>query len=239
MKYGYKRGKPLAAPAFSADVSLPPSADVSALMPPVNDQSALGSCVANSLCETLEYLERQGQADTLFSRLYLYYYGRAKEGVQPTDDSGMFIGDAVAVLQERGVCLESSWPYVIGSYSQQPPAACDAEAAQRKVVLAFGLPNLFCVKACLAQGFPCAFGMEVYSSLENTTTGDVEMPQPGEVSSGGHAVVAVAYSDETQRITFQNSWGASWGRGGLGTIPYAMVTRGIAADFVSLRRATL
>jgi len=48
------------------------------------------------------------------------------------------------------------------------------------------------------------------------------MPE-GEVL-GGHALVLVGYNDSTSRFTFRNSWGASWGDAGYGTIPYAYLT---------------
>ena len=41
-----------------------------------------------------------------------------------------------------------------------------------------------------------------------------------ETLHGGHAILAVAYDDTSERVTFRNTWGAEWGDGGCGTLPY-------------------
>lgn len=238
--HSWRRGAPVGGTPILTTFNLPSSVDLTPLLPPVNDQGQLGSCVANACCEALEFLERQGAADVPYSRLYLYYWARVREGVAPSVDSGLVISDAVATLQDRGVCLEALWPYDVNSFALEPGNACDDDAAGRRLLLAIGLPNLFTIKCCLAQGFVCAFGMDVFSSLMNTATGDVEMPAPGEAVQGGHAVVCCGYDDATQRLTFRNSWGSSWGRnGGNGTIPYQFVENSLATDFVTFRRATI
>ncbi len=69
------------------------------------------------------------------------------------------------------------------------------------------------MRTCLAEGFPFVFGFTVYESFESQAvakTGTVNMPQKGEKSLGGHAVLAVGYDDVQKRFIVRNSWGEDW-----------------------------
>ena len=69
-----------------------------------------------------------------------------------------------------------------------------------------------------------------------------------ESQSGGHAVFAVGYKDKlkiTNRIDgavttgaflIRNSWGARWGDGGYGWLPYEYVLQGLAIDWWTLSK---
>jgi C1A family cysteine protease len=50
------------------------------------------------------------------------------------------------------------------------------------------------------------------------------MPKPGEATVGGHAVMAVGYSDPKGQVIVRNSWGASWGDAGYFYMPYEYMT---------------
>jgi C1A family cysteine protease len=45
------------------------------------------------------------------------------------------------------------------------------------------------------------------------------LPKPGEATIGGHAVVAVGYSDPQSHVIVRNSWGPSWGDCGYFYLP--------------------
>jgi C1A family cysteine protease len=47
------------------------------------------------------------------------------------------------------------------------------------------------------------------------------MPKPGEKPDGGHAVLAVGYSDSSKCLILRNSWGSKWGANGYFYMPYA------------------
>jgi C1A family cysteine protease len=95
------------------------------------------------------------------------------------------------------------------------------------------------MKACLAAGYPFVFGFTVYESFEGdavANSGVLQMPGDSEAQVGGHAVMAVGYSDSTQRFLVRNSWGSGWGVGGYFTIPYAYLTdANLADDFWVIR----
>jgi C1A family cysteine protease len=62
------------------------------------------------------------------------------------------------------------------------------------------------------------------------------MPSQDEGVLGGHAVLAVGYSDASQRFLLRNSWGADWGINGYFTMPYAYLTdTNLADDFWTIR----
>ena len=223
----------------------PDTADLTAKMPPVNDQGQLGSCTANTMCEAFEYVEGKGPSDDLFSRLDLYYASRAYEGTPPTEDSGCVISDVVKVLNDRGVCLESVWPYDTLSFMVAPPS----NAVRKKVVLSLHLPNLDTMLACLGiQGFPFGFGFSVPQSMMSSAvaqSGILPMPADGESFVGGHAVLAVGYDKKKQigasvgALLVRNSWGPGWGLQGNFWMPFDYINHGLADDAWTIRRTEL
>ncbi len=92
-------------------------------------------------------LIRQGlPTPNMLSRLYLYWYARYYCGLDFNQnysavDSGSTISDGILGLVEKGVCLESSWPYydkVSGfptQFEAQPSSSLDAEAATCKLFI--------------------------------------------------------------------------------------------------------
>jgi len=91
------------------------------------------------------------------------------------------------------------------------------------------------------------FGFTVYGSIEMADDrGAIPFPSESERILGGHAVCAVGYDDKMDvtnpssrtatkgALLIRNSWGASWGDGGYGWLPYEYVRRGLAEDFWSV-----
>lgn len=63
------------------------------------------------------------------------------------------------------------------------------------------------------------------------------MPQPTERSVGGHAVLAVGYSDDDKRFIVRNSWGTGWGMQGYFSMPYDYLSNSsLSNDFWTIRR---
>jgi C1A family cysteine protease len=220
--------------------SLPTSVNLTSKMPPVYDQGQLGSCTANALGGAFEYdLKKQGRADFMPSRLFVYYNERVIEGTTSTD-SGAQIRDGVKTLAKQGVCQESEWPYDISKFARKPSKACytDAQAA-RVASYQRVAQNLTQLKGCLADGYPVVVGFTVYESFESDAvakSGVMPMPAPGEKVLGGHAVCAVGYDDKAQRFRMRNSWGTGWGQKGYFTMPYSYLTDpGLSSDFWTLR----
>ncbi len=243
-KYGWKRQLPdhrdwkFAKIFGPPPVQLPTAVDLRStnFMPNVYDQGQLGSCTANAICGAVEFEQRkQGLADFMPSRLFVYYNERDMEG-SVGEDNGALIRDGIKSVATLGVCEESWWPYDISKFALKPPVTCYTRAMVHKTLQYISLDNTKVdeLKACLAAGYPIVFGFSVYEGFESqevATTGILNMPGRREEMVGGHAVVAVGYDDALQRFYVRNSWGA-WGMNNSGyfSMPYSYITSSDLAD---------
>jgi C1A family cysteine protease len=233
--------------------ALPPSADLRSGCPPVYNQGRIGSCTANAIAAAFAFdLKKQGLAEFMPSRLFVYYNEREMEG-HVQFDSGAQIRDGVKSVATLGVCSEDDWPYDDtpaasdgGPFpdgardGQKPGQQCyDNALKNRCTTYRRVIRDLDQMRGCLAAGYPFVFGFTVYESFESQEvahSGVAPWPQPGEQVIGGHAVLAVGYDDASQTFTVRNSWGDGWGQAGYFTLPYAyLTTRGMSSDFWTLR----
>ncbi|CAF0856504.1 unnamed protein product [Adineta steineri] len=215
---------------YSSD-QLPPKVDLRANMTSVEDQSKIGSCVANSLAGAYEYLAKKGNGYGIdVSRLFIYYNARASKNQSgELTDSGCSMTDGIETLQEYGVCLESMWPYNIQNVNVTPDQQTYQAADDFKITEAFQVDlDLNQMKSCLAQGFPFTFGLKLFTSFDKAAkSGVVPIPDPDEQSReshGSHALLAVGYSDQSYSFIVRNSWGKYWGDNGYCYIPYDYMT---------------
>ena len=226
-----------AAPRLAA---LPPKVDLHTLCPPVYDQGQLGSCTANAVAAAIDFERHKQKLQFLSpSRLFIYYNERVIENTVDSD-SGAMLRDGMKTVNTQGACAETLWPYAIEKFSDRPAATCYTAALQHRTISYLRLAqNLAQMKACVASGYPFVFGFTVYDSFESDTvaqTGKVPMPAADESVLGGHAVLAVGYSDASQRFLVRNSWGPAWGINGHFTIPYEYLTNtNLADDFWTIR----
>ncbi|WP_082973476.1 C1 family peptidase [Mycobacterium sp. E2327] len=223
--------------------TLPPAYDLRPSMPPVYDQGQLGSCTGNAIAAAMEYeRDRQGLPDFVPSRLFIYYNERALEGTV-SSDSGAMIRDGIKVVNREGVCPETLWPYDIGVFTVKPPKRCYVAAAKDKAVQYEAIQTLGQLKDAIASNLAVVFGFTVYQSFESQSvaqTGVMPMPKPGEATVGGHAVLAVGYSDPKGHLIVRNSWGPGWGDQGYFYMPYQYLTGSKnASDSSPINRAHL
>jgi C1A family cysteine protease len=219
--------------------TLPAAVDLRPSCSPVENQGQLGSCTANALVGSLEFLEaKAGKKATDLSRLFIYYNERALEGTVK-EDAGAMIRDGVKTLVKQGVCAEKLWRYNIAKFAVKPPAACYQQALSHQVQSYHRIITLQDMLTCLAEGYSFVFGFTVYEAFESkevAKTGQLNLPKHGEKALGGHAVMAVGYDDASKRFVVRNSWGKAWGMQGYFTIPYAYLEdRNLADDFWTLR----
>lgn len=222
---------------------LPAKVDLHAMCPPVYDQGQLGSCTANAVAAAIDF-ERQRQQLQFMSpsRLFIYYNERVIEHSVGTD-SGAMLRDGIKTVAGQGVCAETMWPYNINAFENKPPPDCYTAALGHRAVKYLRLAqDPIAMKSCLAAGYPFVFGFTVYESFETdavANTGKVPMPTLQEKVLGGHAVLAVGYSDASNRVLVRNSWGPNWGINGHFTIPYAyLADSNLASDFWTIRLTT-
>jgi C1A family cysteine protease len=229
--------------AFSLKaIHLPTHVDLrtTGYLPRVEDQGDLGSCTMNSSTSAMEFLLRKAKKpQPELSRLFAYYAERVKIAHgDPADDSGAFLRDCMKCLMKFGTCLETTWPYNTAKFSVNPPRAAWMEALSHRIIKYYKINGIEGLRGCLAEGYPFVFGFSVPESMEGeeaARTGIIKFPGKDEQIIGGHAVLAVGYSDATKMITFQNSWSDGWGDKGFGYLPYRYFTSGLASDFWTIR----
>jgi len=218
---------------------LPPMIDLRSKCSPVEDQGDIGSCTAQALVGALEFLEiKENVHFKDLSRLFLYYCERVIEKTVGYD-SGAQIRDGIKSLKKQGICSEKSWPYDISKFTVKPPSSCYKEALVNKIKSYHRILTVDEMRACLAEGYPFAFGFSVYESFDSqevAQTGVVNMPQKSEQQLGGHAVLCVGYDDSHKRFIVRNSWGQNWGMKGHFTMPYDyLADRNLSDDLWTIR----
>jgi C1A family cysteine protease len=224
---------------------LPDMVDLRPQMPDIYDQGQLGSCVANAVACLLQF-ERARQnlpeGKHVPSRLAIYYGARQIEHAVESD-AGSEIRDAIKYVARTPVPFEDGpggWPYDIAKFRDRPPVGHfkDNTALQYRQVPQSAVQLM----ASLAEGWPVAFGFNVYSGLDDPETakndfsdpasGRLIMPRQNEASLGGHAVVLAGYDYPNQTFLVRNSWGNSWGLRGFFLMPFSYVCRSdLASDF--------
>lgn len=215
--------------------SIPDSVDFRPQMPPVVDQEQAGACTGNSTVALLEYNHLMtGGALLPLSRFFAYYNARVLEGTQD-QDAGAELRDVISCLANQGICPETEWPYDLSQLTVQPPQQCYTDALQDEISVYAKLETLDDMLQCLAGGKPFVFGFTAFDSLESdevARTGVLNLPTSDEQIIGGHAVVAVGYTQADKRFLIRNSWGTAWGQSGYFTMPYEYVANpNLASDF--------
>ena len=199
--------------------SLPASVDLTPLMPPIDNQSTINSCVGHAVSAAFQVLTKT----TKRSRLFTYYNARVIAN-QQNYDAGSTVRNALKAVASQGISAETTWPYVTSQVTVKPPAASYSDGLPTKSGIASyaTVASFDAFKTALSKGMPVMFGFMVPASFRTTTatTGIQQLQQPGEAIIGGHCVLAVGYDDATQMVKVRNSFGTSWGKAGYFYMPY-------------------
>ncbi len=110
---------------------------------------------------------------------------------------------AIEALEEFGTCLESVWPYDISRVNTRPNDSAYQESKHHKITEAFRIDtNLHEMKACLAQGFPFAFGLKLYASFDQAddNKGIVPMPNAQDNIRSSHGRFIEDFSSGKKKI---------------------------------------
>ena len=215
--------------------------DISPAFPAPFNQKEFPSCTSHSLIASVLYeLIKQNyttpkkayRVDKL-SVLYLHYKAHSYDENMPKENpSGVDIRDAVEVLINHGICLESLYPYdqhIERSITpQMDESAAKFRFTESKLVnegevssildvenIASLEPTLENIKCILNANCPVIGAMYVFNSTSSDTalkTGIFPMPAEDETSRDkAHAIVIAGYDDSKKAFLIHNSWGTELG----------------------------
>lgn len=227
-----------------------------ALIPPIMDQGAQGSCTGHMAAGMAEYLHRwSGQKTSAkLSPRFAYWNARYFEG-STKHDSGAEIRDAIKGLVQFGIPTNSLCPYNPREWAKAPSKGAFAGALKEIVTDYDRIANgdIGSIKGALAYDVPVGFGFSCYANFDSSEverTGMLGMPRGK--AEGGHAVWMCGFDDDlviedqTGAFLIANSWGQEWGcqpegyaSRGFFWIPYAYVANSdLADDFWTTRMIT-
>jgi C1A family cysteine protease len=220
--------------SVSKRFALPNIVDLSSRITRIEDQSDLGSCVAQAATSIVEYNDREPDNQYVnLSRLMLYADCRIEDGTPLDEDAGTFMRTSIKVLAKTGCCKEDLWPYEIDKYRIKPMDVCYEDAKERRIHSYYRIISSFDMRACLACGRPFILGIPIYESFmtgEVAVTGEVPMPGWFEQLLGYHAVYCAGYSNYDKEFVCVNSWGKGWGRAGLFYLPFKFMEKYVVPD---------
>lgn len=209
---------------------LPASVDMRPNTESVDDQKALGSCVAHAAQTALEIARVRAGVPSDLSRLYLYYFVQLLGGTLGSPSGGGYTYQIGEVVERGGVCLEATWPYNTANQGVEPPqqAMDEGLATYPKGSTHFErIGDLADLKSTLARGMPVMLTMYVHRDL--LTLGNNWRTHEWDIQAmpvGLHCVCAIGYDDACERVLIENSWGSSFGDGGFFGIPYSYFASG-------------
>ena len=141
-----------------------------------------------------------------------------KDGLQEYNmvDGGCTIKNAVRGLVEFGCCEEQLYPYDKNAVNKKPTVQCYSEAVKHRVIEAMRLKvDLNEMKACLYDGYPFTFAIQLFSSFFQAEMNGGRVPIPNleglrSDAPNWHGMLAVGYSDQSGCFIVRNSWGENW-----------------------------
>lgn len=230
---------------FTSTFDLTAAVDLrkSPLDPPVRDQEDLGSCTAFATTALVDFCrDNQELSNSVLSPLFTYYTTRMIERTV-NFDSGASIRGSLKSAVKYGVVEEEYWPYVIANFTTRPTQAIFDRALNCQILSYYRINNgnLYDMLRCLAEGYPFTFGFKVFSQFESEQClidGIVAMPQTGDKTVGGHAMLVVGWKEINSKKYFicQNSWGTEYGDGGFWYMPFEyLANKKLARDCWTVR----
>lgn len=208
-----------------ASSALPSSATLAAFEPPVRNQGATNTCVAQALAAAIDICElRAGLPLDPVSELQIYWESRRRHGAQMID-GGTHVRTACQGLREVGAGPRELWPWSkrIVSMHRRPGWKVYMASHPRKGgsyyrIADHGEARLQAIRAAIVAGHPVVFGTTITDQFQQMD-GPWVIDRPDfslQSPIGGHAMCIVGYDASGFRIL--NSWGTRWRAAGHATL---------------------
>jgi len=231
---------------FGAPRNLPTEAlSLVGLVRRVRDQGGTSSCVGHACASGVDVrLRFLGKTLPEPSPLGVYAFARMLEKQtkkSKLQDDGSYPADAYHALSQFGVPSEDVWPFDEARINEELPWDAQQNASAGRVALlskirSTGQQRIEDVCNQLAQNHPVPFGTQVAKSFEDYKAGEV-LDSPGSAPRlGGHMTLILGYTTTPSGLVFVclNSWGTSWGEGGLYRCSTGYLNDPFAADFCAV-----
>jgi len=185
---------------------LPITVDYRSELLAVRDQGREGACAAFSSACMKEWEERKDIGLKSYMSPQFIYNSRSNK-----DSEGMTTRDLMKILQTKGCCLESQYPY--GNKSAITSNMSKSALNFRIKTYAF-VSTIEELKQALFQNGPCLIAIPVYNYTNRMWKKNI-----GDKILGGHAMCIVGY--DKSGFIIRNSWGPTWGDKGYTKFPYS------------------
>jgi C1A family cysteine protease len=175
-------------------------------------------------------------------------YTDSDKPAQRPDPNGDLPNSIVQTISKYGMPLAKSYGSVSCSYDGSNQNGNDVALTDYTSIFSSGAskaygkgisfavnmsPTIATIKALIAKNIPVEVGILVYNEYMNVSDWRFDATQDTDSNlAGGHAVQLVGYTSSGGKtiFTFKNSWGASWGTGGYGTMDDAILTHSWGYD---------
>jgi hypothetical protein len=205
-------------------IEVPPVSDLNGyrkLKIPVLDQGSEGACTGFGLATVANYLlsgrGKRKSADEVSA--WMFYAMAKRYDEWPGEDySGSSARGAMKGWHKHGVCALALWKDATGPIESNEERAA-AEAVKRPLGAYFRVnhKDLVAMHAAISEVGVLYATAQVHAGWQGVQTGDTDICySPHQL--GGHAFAIVGYDGEGFWI--QNSWGPTWGSGGLARLSY-------------------
>ena len=185
----------------------------------VKNQGSVGSCVAHSIAEVVEYFNRL-QEGSYVKMSTGYIYGN-RTGMNYNGE-GMFTADALKNTVKFGDVRNDLFdvnvevPQAINMF-QEKAFELSPYAQPNRFTSYFQLGSINAIKANLIKNGPVVFVIKWYSDLK-VVKGMLIHDESNNKVEGHHCMVIYGWDNRGWKI--QNSWGTSWGQGGRAILPF-------------------
>ena len=218
--------------------SLPSSYIIPNFVAKATDQGARGTCAVFSAISLLEYYFA---GRTKFSPQFLYACCKLTEDPENAEVAGTSIKNTFDCIQQFGLLPFEQWPYNPNQTEDEAQITksriTEFETMSTSDVnfhMLYAPSNIDEYKYILTghngkRPMPIVVGCRVFSPIDISNDW-LEMPSPGAIADGGHAMLIYGFNDEKQipgggYFLVQNSWGQHWSKNnsGLLKIPYLYI----------------
>lgn len=208
--------------AASANMQLPPAADLTRDVPPIGNQGQLGSCTAwaSGYAAATYTAQRQfswGQVSPDHQASPGYLYERLLDTDSFECGSGTLISTAMNLLVQEGCSSLATVAYTDQACSADSPTT-DADNFRVGSFNRVVETDLNALRGELAGGSILVFGARLYDDFPNHVGPEVYRGSGTFLTQGNqhaaHAMAVVGYDDERQAFRIMNSWSPEWGDDG-------------------------